>query len=88
MRHKRQCPKKAGFKKIFFDVASEAIAQRPGLGQCLDYLRSEDTLVVWKSERLGRSTVDLLQIIDKLRVREIGFKSKHNSSEVCSITTL
>jgi DNA invertase Pin-like site-specific DNA recombinase len=67
--------KKAGCKKIFFDVASGAIAQRPGLGQCLDYLRSEDTLVVWKSDRLGRSTVDLLQIIDKLRVREIGFKS-------------
>lgn len=61
--------------KIFQDVASGARAERPGLSECLSYLREGDTLVVWKSDRLGRSTVDLLNIVDDLRKRNIGFKS-------------
>jgi DNA invertase Pin-like site-specific DNA recombinase len=65
----------AGCYKIFSDVASGAKAARPGLAECLDYLREGDTLVVWKSDRLGRSTVDLLNIVDTLRQRKIGFKS-------------
>lgn len=67
--------KAAGCYKIFQDVASGARAKRPGLAECLDYLREGDTLVVWKSDRLGRSTVDLLNIVDDLRQRKIGFKS-------------
>ena len=65
----------AGCYKIFTDVASGAKAARPGLAACLDYLREGDTLVVWKSDRLGRSTIDLLNIVDTLRQRKIGFKS-------------
>lgn len=67
--------KKAGCTKFFSDVASGSTAKRPGLQQCLDYLRSDDILVVWKSDRLGRSTVDLLEIIEKLGTRGVGFKS-------------
>ena len=65
----------SGCYKIFSDVASGAKAARPGLTACLDYLREGDTLVVWKSDRLGRSTVDLLNIVDEIRKRKIGFKS-------------
>ena len=65
----------AGCYEIFSDVASGAKAARPGLTVCLDYLREGDTLVVWKSDRLGRSTVDLLNIVDTLRKRKIGFNS-------------
>jgi len=67
--------KKAGCYKIFCDVASGAKAERLGLKDCLNYIRENDTLVVWKSDRLGRSTVDLLNIIDDLRNRKVGFKS-------------
>jgi DNA invertase Pin-like site-specific DNA recombinase len=67
--------KKANCYKIFHDVASGAKADRPGLKQCLSYTREGDTLVVWKSDRLGRSTVDLLNIVDDLRKKNIGFKS-------------
>ncbi len=67
--------KTEGCYKIFTDVASGAKTDRPGLTECLDYIREGDTLVVWKSDRLGRSTVDLLKIVDDLRKREIGFKS-------------
>ena len=47
----------------------------PGLQECLNYIRGGDTLIVWESDRLGRSTVDLLNIIDDLRKRNVGFKS-------------
>lgn len=67
--------KKTNCYKIFFDVASGAKTDRPGLQECLKYIRGGDTLVVWKSDRLGRSTVDLLNIVDDLRNRNIGFKS-------------
>ncbi len=67
--------KTAGCYKIFQDIASGVKSDRPGLADCLNYMREGDTLVVWKSDRLGRSTVDLLNIIDELRQRNIGFKS-------------
>jgi DNA invertase Pin-like site-specific DNA recombinase len=67
--------KKANCYKIFYDVASGAKTDRPGLQECLNYIRDGDTLIVWKSDRLGRSTVDLLNIVDDLRKRNIGFKS-------------
>lgn len=67
--------KNANCYKIFYDIASGARADRPGLQECLSYIREGDTLVVWKSDRLGRSTIDLLNIVDDLRKRKIGFKS-------------
>lgn len=67
--------KKANCYKIFHDVASGVKVDRPGLKKCLNYTREGDTLVVWKSDRLGRSTVDLLNIVDDLRKRNIAFKS-------------
>lgn len=67
--------KNANCYKIFYDVASGARSDRPGLKECLNYIREGDTLVVWKSDRLGRSTVDLLNIVDDLRKKKIGFKS-------------
>jgi len=67
--------KKVNCYKIFHDVASGVKTDRPGLQECLKYIRGGDTLIVWKSDRLGRSTVDLLNIVDDLRNRNIGFKS-------------
>ena len=64
-----------GCFRIFRDTASGKNNDRPGLKACLDYLRESDTLVVWKSDRLGRSTIELLKIVDSLRERKINFKS-------------
>ncbi|MFD1211810.1 recombinase family protein [Arthrobacter sp. GCM10027362] len=65
----------AGCRKIFSDVISGSTTSRPQLDACLDYLREGDTLVVWKLDRLGRSLRHLLEIIDELRAKGIGFKS-------------
>lgn len=71
---------KIGCLKIFTDIASGAKSERPGLAEALNYLRSGDTLVVWKLDRLGRSLSHLLQIIDSLTQRDIHFKSITDSA--------
>ena len=45
----------AGCDKIFVEKASGAQRERPELLAALAYLRPEDTLVVWKLDRLARS---------------------------------
>ncbi|HFG9885511.1 TPA: recombinase family protein [Salmonella enterica subsp. enterica serovar Potsdam] len=67
--------KKAGCHQVFTDVASGAKADRLGLEKALEYLREGDTLVVWKIDRLGRSLAHLVQTIDGLRERGVGFRS-------------
>src|ERR1019366_2996752 len=48
---------------------------RPGLLAALERAGEGDTLTVWRIDRLGRSTLHLLQILDQLRSRNIGFQS-------------
>src|SRR3712207_8125746 len=66
---------KAGCSKIFTDTISGAKTERPGLEQALAYVRTGDTLVVWRLDRLGRSLKHLIETITALHERQIGFKS-------------
>jgi DNA invertase Pin-like site-specific DNA recombinase len=65
----------AGCEKIFTEQMSGAVADRPVLHEALDYARSGDTLVVWKLDRLARSMKQLIETIEKLRLRGIQFRS-------------
>ena len=65
----------SGCKEIFSDIASGAKTERPGLEQALAYVREGDTIVVWKLDRLGRSIQHLIQSINTLQNKGIGFKS-------------
>ena len=55
--------------------ASGAVSDSPALREALDYARSGDTLIVWKLDRLARSTKQLIETIERLRLRNIGFRS-------------
>ena len=66
---------RAGCERVFDDQASGARTDRPGLGEALAYLRTGDTLVVWKLDRLGRSMGHLIEKIGELAARGIGFRS-------------
>ena len=66
---------RAGAEKVFTDAVSGAKAARPGLDEALSHLRSGDTLVVWRLDRLGRSLRHLIDTIQALSDRGIGFKS-------------
>ena len=67
--------KKAGCTELFEDVISGSKSQREGLGHLLKYVRSGDTVVVWKLDRLGRSLRHLIELIHFFNEKNIGFKS-------------
>ncbi len=66
---------KAGCQKIFDDKVSGTRIDRPGLAKALEILREDDTLVVWKLDRLGRSVKQLVNLVGELHKRGIQFKS-------------
>ena len=47
----------------------------PALHDALEFARSGDTLIVWKLDRLARSMKQLIETVENLRVRGIGFRS-------------
>lgn len=67
--------KSAGCERIFSDKISGAQKERPGLKQALNFIRRGDTLVVWKLDRLGRSLKHLIDTVNELNDRGIGFMS-------------
>jgi DNA invertase Pin-like site-specific DNA recombinase len=64
----------AGCIRIFDEKVSTRKKERPGLKAALDYLRPGDTLVIWKLDRLGRSTKDVLIIAEDLHEHGIGLR--------------
>lgn len=64
--------------KVFKDKRTGKNAKRPGLEECLKYLRPGDTLVVTELTRLGRSLLDLITILDGLMEKGIEFKTIEN----------
>lgn len=64
----------AGCERIFEETASGAKRDRPALATALETLRPGDSLVVWKLDRLARSTRQLLDTVEALEQRGIGLK--------------
>ena len=61
-------------ENIYYDKASGKNEERVGLENCLKSLRSGDTLVVWKLDRLGRNLKHLINIVQDLITRKVGLK--------------
>ncbi len=66
---------KANCQRIFEEKRSGGTIQREELTRALDVVREGDTLVVWRLDRLGRSLKHLIDMINILEERKIGFKS-------------
>ena len=69
----------AGCEKLFRDTASGALESRPGLDEAIKYVRKGDTLVVWRLDRLGRSLKHLIETVQLLEKRGVGFRSLKES---------
>nr|HEH8429776.1 recombinase family protein [Staphylococcus aureus] len=60
-----------GCEKIFSEKVSGRKVNRTELDKCLDYLREGDTLVIYKLDRLGRTTKQLIDLAQWLENNNI-----------------
>ncbi|NSZ02369.1 recombinase family protein [Agrobacterium tumefaciens] len=75
----------AGCNRIFEDHGvSGSNEQRGGLSSMLKALRRGDILVVWRLDRLGRSIIHLISMVESLKRRGIGFVSLTESIDTSS----
>ncbi|NQY35424.1 MAG: recombinase family protein [Alteromonadaceae bacterium] len=61
-----------GCEKIFKESISGKSANRPELLSMMGFARAGDVIHITKTDRLARSTIDTLQIADKLNEQEVG----------------
>jgi DNA invertase Pin-like site-specific DNA recombinase len=67
--------KEAGCGRIYQEKISGAKRERPELQRLLDQLRPDDVVVVWKLDRLARSTQHLLELVEFIKVADASFCS-------------
>ncbi|WP_212556140.1 recombinase family protein [Rhodococcus sp. 14-2483-1-2] len=63
--------KAADCEEVFTDHASGVLARRPGLEKALLIARASDQLVVTKHDRFGRSLLNLIELAELLRDRQV-----------------
>lgn len=61
--------------EVVYQEKTSSVGARPQLQRALHDMQPGDTLVVWKLDRLARSLMDLLGILEKLAARGCSFRS-------------
>jgi len=74
-------------ERLYEDRASGRRDDRPGLAACLKSLRTGDTVVVWKLDRLGRDLHHLVNTVYDLTARGIGLKVLTGQGATIDTTT-
>lgn len=64
-----------GCEPIYSEHASGKVDDRAELANAIEATRAGDTLVVWRLDRLGRSLPHLIQTVNELATRGVGFES-------------
>ena len=73
--------------RLYQDNASGKKDDRSGLEACLKSMREDDTLIVWKLDRLRRNLRHLVNTIHELMERKIGFRVLTGQGANIDITT-
>ncbi|SRR5258707_998507 len=71
----RDALREAQCEKYFSDTVTGAKFERKGLEKLLAFMRTGDTIVVWKLDRLGRSLKDLIETLHLFQERGVDFIS-------------
>lgn len=74
----------AGCYRVFVDTISGSLDHRPELEKLMNQLRPGDTLVVWRLDRLGRSIRHLIDQLQILSERGVGFRSLQETIDTTS----
>lgn len=67
--------KKAGCEKIYHEKISGASLQRPEYIRMISELREGDVIVVWRIDRLGRTTYELIKLMVEWKEMGVDFRS-------------
>lgn len=65
----------AGCEKVFAEKVSGTTTNRPQLQACMEFVRDGDTLLVTRLDRFARSNVDLLNMVQALSHKGVGFRA-------------
>ncbi len=77
---------KEGCQRLFTDKVSGVKSSKPNFEKLMSYARAGDTVVVWKLDRLGRSTIKLIELIEELKNRGVNIKSLSESIDTSTAT--
>lgn len=69
--------RKYGVEEIYQEKITSKSQNRPELTELLKKMRSGDTLVIWKLDRLGRTVKQLLQLAEAFENMGVNFVSLH-----------
>lgn len=75
-----------GCDRVFTDQMSGGRSDRPGLLEALAFCRPDDTLVVWRLDRLGRSLQHLVATVSEMEARGVQLHSLTESIDTSSPT--
>ncbi|OJV21771.1 MAG: hypothetical protein BGO21_24675 [Dyadobacter sp. 50-39] len=67
--------RKAGCEKIFHEKVSGASKERPEYAKMVSELRPGDVIVVWRIDRLGRATYELIKLMVEWKEMGVDFRS-------------
>ncbi|MCX6216513.1 recombinase family protein [Spirosoma sp.] len=77
---------KAGCERIFSEKFTGKTKDRPELNKLMEHLRAGDVLIVWRLDRLGRSTTDLIELVNTFEKKGVIFKSLTENIDTASAT--
>ncbi|APU00784.1 DNA-invertase [Aeromonas phage Asp37] len=77
---------KHGVDEVLTDTMTGSKRDRPGLNRLLDKAREGDTIVIWRFDRLARSTIDLLNLVEELTKKGIHLVSLHEGISTTGAT--
>ncbi len=75
-----------GVDEVYIDKVSGKNTKRPELQKMLGYVRTGDTVIVESISRFARNTRDLLDLMDKLKEKNVNFISKKENIDTSTPT--
>ncbi|MGE5437034.1 MAG: recombinase family protein [Syntrophothermus sp.] len=75
-----------GVEKVFIDKMSGKNKDRKALNEMINYIREGDTVVVESISRFARNTKDLLELIERLKEKNVTFESKKESIDTNTVS--
>ena len=73
-----------GVEQVYVDRMSGKDTHRPQLQKMLEFVRQGDTVVVESISRFARNTRDLLELVERLRKKEVGFVSQKEAIDTAT----